>query len=459
MEKINQGLIKPNKWLKFCKKLTGGIMLSAAFCLWSGTASAESLSLISDEESEQLLAKITRPLFRAAGINYDRNKVFIVDDPSLNAFVSDGNTLYIHTGTILAADSVNELSGVIAHETGHIMGGHILRQKLKNQEMSEVTLASAILAGTAAAVSGRGDAAMAVMLGAQSSALSHYTIYRTEQERSADESAMKLLSKTGQSPKGMLAFMKKISQRNTLNGIDETPYFRTHPVTRERISYFEDAVKASPYRQDNTLDEEFARVKAKLFAYLRNPQETLRRYFAPDDTAAQYARAVAAFKQLKFAKAEAEIKKLIQKEPQNPYFHELLGQIYLETGKIKPAKREYEQALNLMPSSALLQVSAAQVILEDTPSPSETAKAVSLLNKALIARPSSYSWMLLSRAYGLQGKEAAASYAAAEYSLRTGELETAKRQARQAKTTPHDAKLALKIDDLLLRIKEIERKK
>ena len=147
-------------------KLMDSLVLSIALsCFFISFSTAQELRLISDEETEQLLAQITKPLFQAAGIPFNRNEIYIVEDNSLNAFVADGNNLFIHTGTIVAADTPGELSGVIAHETGHIQGGHILRQKLQNQSLQEVSLASAILAGTAAALSGRGDVAMAAMLG------------------------------------------------------------------------------------------------------------------------------------------------------------------------------------------------------------------------------------------------------------------------------------------------------
>ena len=194
MEKAYKGLRLLEKWI-----LTGlfsGVFLLAALL----PCKAQEIKIISDEETEQFLAEIIKPLFDAAGIRFYRNNIFIVEDNSLNAFVADGNRLFVHTGTIIKADNVDELSGVLAHETGHIMGGHILRQKIKHQEMYEVSLVSAILAGTAAALTGRGDAAMAIMLGGQSSALNHYTKYRTEEERSADEAAVKLLQKTKQSP-------------------------------------------------------------------------------------------------------------------------------------------------------------------------------------------------------------------------------------------------------------------
>ena len=352
-----------------------------------------------------------------------------------------------------------KLSGVIAHETGHIQGGHILRQKLQNQSLQEVSLASAILAGTAAALSGRGDVAMAAMLGSQSSLLTHYTRYRTEEERSADDAAIKLLEQTKQSPQGMLTFMKRIAARNQMQGIEETPYFRTHPVTRERITFFEEAVKQSNIKENTSLQEKFERVKAKLYAYLNPPAQTLRKYPTQDKTiSGLYARTIAYFKQLQFAKTESELDQLLAKEPDNPYFHELKGQIYLETGKIRQAKAEYQKASALLPDSALLQISYAQAILEDEPKPEEVQKAVNLLSKSIIKHPTRFAWLLLARAYGLQGNEAAANYAAAEYSLRIGAIDVAKAQLKQAKKLGADSHLALKIGDLEARLESLSKK-
>lgn len=436
----------------------GGLWLPIVFALllcprplW-----AQSISLISDEETEQLLQKIIQPLFNAAGVKYNRNEIHIVNDPSLNAFVADGNNLFIHTGTILNAASPNELAGVIAHETGHIQGGHILRQKLKNQTMQEVGLVSAILAGTAAAVTGRGDVAMAAMIGSQSSALTHYLHYRTEEERSADEAALNLLSKTGQSFEGMLTFMKKIAQQNQLSGREENPYFRTHPVTAERIAFFEQAAAKNAYPAVSPYQDAFERVKAKLYAYLATPQQALQKYpLSNTSVPALYAQSIALFKQLKFDQALKKIDRLIALEPDNPYFYELKAQIYLETGKIKPAKENYKKALTLLPNSALLQASYAQSLLEDNPNKQQAAEAAQLLNKSLVSRPSSFAWMLLARAYGESGNQAGANYAAAEYSYRIGQPEVAREQLKTARNAAPSRQLSLKIDDLDNRLRQI----
>ena len=459
VEKTDQKL-KTWTFRPFHKWLMRRFILPLAILAYS-SAQAQAISLISDEESEIFLQKITQPLFKAAGIPYNRNKVFIVNDNSLNAFVSDGNSLFIHTGTLTSASSPEEISGVIAHETGHIMGGHIIRQKLKNESLQQASLASMLLAGTTAAVTGRGDVAMAIALGGQSSTLSNYMQYRTEQERSADESAVKLLNATKQSPQGMLKFMKRISQRNDLSGIEETPYFRTHPVTRERINFMEKATAQSDYQPGRKNLDEFLRIKAKLLAFLETPEQTFRRYpLSNSSVPARYAQAIAYFKQLDINNALKKINALIKEEPDNPFFHELKGQIYLETGKIKPAKQEYQTALAKLPGSPLLQLSLAQAILEDAPTPDDLKKAVSLLNQANIKQPTPMGWLLLSRAFEASGNTAYSSYAAAEYSLSIGMPEVAQRQADNAqKHLKNDKKLKLKIDDLQNRLKEQTKKR
>ena len=450
MEKINQKLTGSKK--NTVSRLIIGFWLILAFLPLRDALGQ--MSIISDEETEQYLAKVIRPIFQTAGIPFNRNKIYIVNDNSLNAFVGDGNNLFIHTGTLLKADNTDQISGVLAHETGHILGGHILRQKIKNQSMQEASLASLVLAGAAAAASGRGDVAVAVMLGSQSSLLSNYMAYRVEEERSADDAAVKLLYKRQTSPQGLLQFMKKIQKQNALNGIEESDYFRTHPVTSERVRFLEQAVKQSPYHQDHSLDSEFQRIKAKLYGFLQEPAQTFKRYPLSDTSiAARYAQAIAYFKQLNFGKALRMIDALSAEEPDNPYFYELKAQIYMEQGNLKVAKEAYGKVLKLRPDAALLQVDWAQAALAVSPSPAELKNIIAVLNRSLQQRPSAMGWLLLSQAYDQNGQTAYAEYAAAEYSLRIGAADIAKRQAENAQRKNPPSALRLKLDDLLRRIK------
>ena len=441
------------------KKLACRFFSAAAFLLFM-TSQALALNLISDEETETLIKNIAAPVFKAAHIPYNSNKVFIVNDDTLNAFVSDGNYLFINTGTIIAADDAEELRGVIAHEIGHISGGHIITQKIKAQEMQKVSLASFILAGGAAAASGNGDVAMAVALGGQSSLLTNYLRYRTEQERSADESAVAFLNQTQTSPAGLLRFMKKIVQENELSGIEESPYFRTHPINSERIKFLQKAVTASPYSTSKIFQSDFERVKAKLVAFLSEPQETFRKYpLSNTSVAAQYAQAIAFFKLLDIQNALQICNNLIAKEPNNPFFKEIKAQILMETGNVAAAQKEYKNALELLPNSASLQLSYAQAVLENTPSPQELKNVIALLNKANLKQPLAINWMLLSKAYALNQEQAYSLYAAAQYSFLIGEEEVSERQLKQAKEmAKSNPALILKIDDLAAKIKQNKKK-
>ena len=446
MEKINRitGFFRKTVIGLICS-----VLLQSAFL---SDASAASISLISDEETEQFLARQLRPVFKAADIPFNRNNIYIVNDDSLNAFVGDGNNMFVHTGTLMKANDENEIAGVLAHETGHIMGGHILRQKIKLQNMQQISLASMLAAGAAAA-------AIAIMMGTQSSMLNAMLAYQVEEERSADESAVKLLQKTEQSPAGMRNFMKKIDRQNRLNGIAENPYFRTHPVTAERISFLNNAVRQSPFPAPAQPSNEFLRIKAKLSAFMEEPRKVLQKYPPSDkSTPARYAQAIVFFRMLKLNQSLKILNELIAEEPENPYFHELKGQIFMETGKIKPARTEYQKALSLLPNSALFQINLAQAVLEDNPNRNELEHTAEILNKSLLQRPDTYGWLLLSRAYGGLNDTANSNYAAAEYSLRIGAAEIARRQANTALTANPSPQLRLKIDDLLNRIGEEDKK-
>lgn len=413
---------------------------------------AHAISIIYDEETEFYLQSLAKPLFRSAHVPFNPNNFFIVGDDSLNAFVADGNALFVNTGTIIKSGTDDELAGVIAHEIGHIQGGHILRGKLKNQQLSEMSLASMILAGAAAVLSGRGDVGMAVMMGSQSSLLSSFLAYRVEEERSADEAAMKFLADNQISPEGMRDFMKKIDNQNIGSGIEETSYLRTHPMTQERVSFLENAVKNSPYKGKRPPSEEFKRIKAKLIAFIYPPAQALKYYKNDDSIAGKYARAVIYFKQMKKDQAISLINELIELEPHNPFFRELKAQIHMETGNVKMAKHEYKKALELLPHSALFKTNWAHAALEDSPSPTELKQLENMLNQAILVRPNYEAWLLLARTYGAQGNMASANYASAEASLRIGAHDVARRQAEQALKENKNPKLTLKLNDLLNRI-------
>lgn len=430
------------------------VLLFISLCAGIPLNKAQGLTLISDTETENYLTQIAKPLFKAAGVNFNQNNIFIVSDNSLNAFVSDGNYLFVNTGTLLNIDDSNELAGILAHEIGHILGGHIVRQKLKMENMQYVMLGSMLAAGAAAVSTGRGDAAMAVILGSQSSALNSMLNYQIEEERSADESAVKLLARTKQSTAGLQRFMRKIKQQNTLSGIEENAYFRTHPMTSERISHFTEAAKKNSFTPKNSLDKNLAMVKAKLAAFMLNETKVRRLYPSTQTTLpARYAHAVFAFRQGNTQKALTEIDALLQEQPNNPYFHELKGQFLFESGQTGKSVVSYEKALKLLPNSPLLQVSLAHALLESSAEEKQARRAAGLLQQSLISAPSTTAWQLLARAYDLCGETAASYYAAAEFNYGIGNLEGAQKQIERAKKASPAKSVLLKLNDLSERVK------
>ena len=431
------------------------ILWICAVCFSKHAAAGQDLTLISDAQTQNYLAAIVGPLFRAAGITFDPKRLLIVNDPSLNAFVSDGNYLFVHTGTIIQAKNTNELAGVLAHETGHIMGGHIVRQKLKMEKMQYVMLASMLAAGATAVSTGRGDAAMAVILGSQSSAVNSMLHYQIQEERSADESAVKLLSKTKQSTVGLLNFMRKIKRNNTLSGIEENSYFSTHPLTNERISHFIEAGEHNHFSEQNSLDKELLMIQAKLSAFLEDKSKVDRKYPLSRATAeVKYAQSILMFRQGNIKQALTLIDELIKSQVENPYFYELKGQFLFESGRVNDSVAAYRKALELLPNNDLLQFSLAHAIIENKPSKTDLKEAVRLLEKSLISFDSVEVWQLLARAYDMLGDKAHAHYATAEFNYGTDHLEAADKQLDRALEVSKDMTLNRKIADLKDRIKE-----
>jgi predicted Zn-dependent protease len=448
---------------KIDKKIVSSLLKKPACCffllsVFFNCNHANAIAVISDGEAETFLHKTIIPIFKAANTSFNPNRIYIINDKSLNAFVTDGNNMFIHTGTITAADSQNEISGILAHETGHIEGGHLLRHKIMTQEVQNITLASMILGGIAGIAAGRADMSIAAILGSQGSAINNMLTYQVSEERSADESAIKLLTAINQSPAGMLNFMKKIQQRNKMEGIEEFSYYRTHPVTDERIAFLAKATEESTAPANGPNEDEFLRVKAKIFAFIEEPSATFIKY-PPNDKSlpARYAHAIAYFKQMEISKTLSIINGLIQEEPENPYFYELKGQMLLETGKVEEAVNIYKKTLSLHPDSSLFKMNLARAMLENDPNESELKYIVNILNQVVIYNPDSFAWLYLARTYGLLDDPANYNYASAEYSLRMRNTGLAKRQAEIALKSNPNSTLRLKIEDLLIRIKEIEK--
>ena len=399
-------------------------------------------SVIRDAEIEGLLRLFTRPIFRAAGINPSAVKVYVLNDRHINAFVAGGQRIFVNTGLIQQAATPNEVIGVLAHESGHIAGGHLARMGVEIDtanytQIIGMLLGLAAIAGGVAA--GNGEVAQAgqgLMIGTQGLAQRNFLTYARGMESSADQAALKFLNETHQSARGMLTLFEKLASENVAALADVDPYVMSHPMPMDRIRNLEEAAKKSPYwdvKDPSALILRHQLVQAKLTGYIDGPQAVMQKYPPSDQSMpARYARAIAMFRRGDIQNALPIIDSLTRDLPENPYFWELKAQALLENGRAAEAAAPVRKALELLPSNGLIQILAAQAYI-DTGTQANAKEAIKLLRQAQLTEgqtPETYR--LLARAYAATGDIARAELATAEAALLMGDTKLAMEKAKTA---------------------------
>lgn len=398
--------------------------------------------LIRDAEIENLLRIYTKPIFKAAGINPGSVKVYLINENSINAFVAGGQRIFINTGLLMQAKSPNEVIGVLAHETGHIAGGHLARMGIELERASYLNIIGMLVGAAAAAggaIAGDGQAARAgsgVMMGSQSLAQRSVLSYARAMESSADQAALKYLNATGQSAKGMLDMFQRLMNDTIASTRQANPYLQSHPMPLDRIRNLEKAAKASPYfdKKDSPgLVLRHQLMQAKLAGFLNKPQETLRLYSSTNPSLpARYARAIALFRQGDTRNSLPVINGLIEEVPQNPYFWELKGQALLEGGQPADAVAPLRKAVSLLPSSGLLQILLAQALVGTETRPDAQAALAALRRAKTSEDDASILYKYTAMAYGILGDIPRADLATAEAAFRSGDRELASEKAKIA---------------------------
>lgn len=375
-------------------------------------------SVLRDAETEALLAEMSAPLIKAAGLNPRNVRVVLINDPSINAFATAGQAVYMHSGLIVAASNANEVQGVIAHELGHVAGGHSIRINEGIKTATGITLLSLLL-GAAAIAAGAGEAGAAVMAGGQQAALGKFLAFNREQESMTDQMGRRYLAAAGISGKGSIAFFKRLLGIEFRYAIpQEDSYARTHPLSGERIAILQEAYEQDPAWNtptDPALEARFARVKAKLQGFVNEPRRTLIDYPETDRSIpARYARAYAWHRSAYPEKALGEADALLAMKPGDPYFLELKGQILLESGKpaeALPLLREAVAKTNAQPLIAAL-FGHALIATEDSRNFTEASTVL----KAAVAKDNDnpFAWYQLGVVYDRTGDPARAAMASAE---------------------------------------------
>lgn len=396
-------------------------------------------TIIRDSEIETILKEWSAPLLAAAGMEQGSVKFVIVQDDQVNAFVAGGANIFLYTGLIEKTKGPGELLGVIAHELGHVRSGHLIRSRAALENASYEAMLGTVLGIGAAILTGDGAAGSAVAMGSQSMAQARFMAFSRTQESSADQAALEFLKTAQYSPEGFLSFMQQLESQELMPASQQSEYVRTHPLTRDRINAINTGVTKSMLMGKSYPEEwtaQHGRMLAKLNGFIA-PEKISWTYDDRDQSLpARYARTIAAYRQNKVNDALSQIDGLLKEEPNNPYFHELKGQMLMDFGRLDEAKTSLQRAVALEPDAPLIRILYAQGLIEGSNNGQrvqDVTEAVTQLNRALRDEPkSSLVHRLLAVAYGYQGKEPEAKLHLAEEAVLQRRFDDAKRLAESA---------------------------
>ncbi|MSO97599.1 MAG: M48 family peptidase [Rhodospirillaceae bacterium] len=399
-------------------------------------AVAQGLNIIRDTEIEEILNAYAKPLLEAGNIAPESITIRLISDESINAFVTRGNQMFIHTGLLLAAKNANEVIGVIAHETGHIAGGHAISFGDGVAVASTTALLATLLGVVAGVASGNPDVGMAMALGGQGTAQRMLFAFSRGQESSADQFAIRALEQTQQSPKGLYEFFNRLAGQELLITDRQDPYVRTHPLNRERMGAVNFAVQNSAYSNkpaDPELDRLHRRTVAKLFAFLKPQMTTFQKYPESDKSPeARYAQSIAFYRRGQMKDALPVIDGLIKEFPKDAYYWELKGQMLLENSRIEEAIVAYRETAKLLPKAPLILVSTAHAMIESG-DPAYAKEAQGALQAALRQDPEDpFAWDLAAKSYLQSDQAGMSAYAASERALLLGQFGDVIRYSREA---------------------------
>jgi predicted Zn-dependent protease len=390
-------------------------------------------------------------------------RIFIINDPSLNAFVAGGQNLFINTGLFLHTNDPGAVIGVLAHEVGHIAGGHLLRLDGELERARAQSIAAMVLGVATAVVTGDAAAGAAISNTGSGLAIANVASFSRSQEAAADAAALRYLDRADLPVDGLLTVLDTLDQQSILVGRDQPSYLRTHPLTRERIDVVRRYVAASP-DSGQTMPESLIRLhalaRAKLYGFTQSADQTFRLYPGTDTSVpARYARAIAWGRQANLERSLPLFDSLVAEAPDNPWFHESRGQILFEAGQNSAALTDYKAAVALAPDEALLLSGLGRVQVESG-DPVELTAAIAHLEKSLSRDPDQVGpWRDLGIAYGRTGQPGPAAASLAEFYFAIDDLAAVQLHADRAEALlPTGSLWALRLNDLLNRLADARRR-
>lgn len=417
--------------------LIGVVLLMSSLALMAHAQGSRPVSLIRDTEIENYLRAWAAPVIKAADLDPASVNFILVQDSNINAFVAGGQNVFLYTGLLMKSKSPDEVIGVIAHELGHIRGGHLIRGKDAMENASYEAMLGTILGIGAAILTGDGAAAGAISAGSSGMALNKLLAFSRIQESSADQAALTFLQRAHMNPQGLVSFMERLENEEMLPVSQQSEYVRTHPLTRDRVESLKAGTERSSYNDaavSKDWSDQHARMMAKLVGFV-TPEYVVWNYSDKDTSlTARYARAIAAYRENKVDEAQSLTDTLLVDEPKNPYFLELKGQMLTDFGHPGQAVPYYKQATELDPASGLIRTAYAHTLIETGgDNPAQLQTAITQLERAQRDEPrSTRIQRLLATAYGKMGDDAMAKLYLAEEALLQRRIAQARVQAEAA---------------------------
>ncbi|MGE3627351.1 MAG: M48 family metalloprotease [Hyphomicrobiales bacterium] len=424
----------------------GRRLLAALLCALMIVAPvrAQAAGIIHDAEIESLMRDYAAPIFKAAGVGNHNINIHLIGSPVFNAFVIDGSNMFFFTGTLMKADTPNQVIGIIAHETGHIQGKHLSRLRIAASQaraaalMLQVLGLLAIGAGAAAgAGSDLSEAGTAIAVGGQSMVQRSFLAYQQSEESSADQAAVAYLNATGQSMRGMLETFQRFIDESMGSLSRANPYLQSHPLPQQRIAQLRELAKNSPYfdvMDPPELQLRHDLMRAKLSGFLEPPRTVFNKYPSSDKSLpARYARTIATYFDGGLPPFLPRVDDLIAAMPNNPFFHELKGFFLFRSGKADQAVGPFRKAVELAPKEGQIRVQLAQALLA-TDARGNATEAIQNLRQAMATESKNpIAYRQLAMAYGAVGRIGDADLASAHAYLYEGRVEQAKAMATRAK--------------------------
>ena len=400
----------------------------AAIAAVACVATASAQSLIRDAEIETTLREWTDPILDVAGLKPQDVGLYIINDPSLNAFVANGQRIHLHTGLLIAADTPEQLKGVIAHETCHIACGHTVSRSRAASVASRPALVSIGL-GVLAIAAGAGDAGAALIASSQQFAALNFFVHTRAEEATADAAAVSYLAELGQSPAGIVEFFDKYRYQEVLSEARRYPYFRSHPLASDRIRTTRALAQDTGLMDvptDPKTQRQFELMQAKLIGFLEPLARVYQKYPPGDDSeAARYARAIASMQSADLTGTLREIDSLLEEFPENPYYWEVKGQALFEMGKAAESVEPHAKSLEFLPDHPLLLINYARSLIARADE-GDVEAGEEALRDALITEPNnSFAWSQLDIALEKQDRRPEAELATAESAYHIGDYQRA----------------------------------